>query len=59
MSQYAILVVGPEQAGAPIAGFDAQIAAICRFYGAALVTRNIDDFSRIGLTLTDPWLSDA
>ena len=42
-----------------MAGFEAQIAAICRFYGAALVTRNIDDFSRIGLTLTDPWLSDA
>lgn len=58
-SQYALIVVEREQAGAPIAGFDAQIAAICRSYDAALVTRNTDDFSRIGLTLIDPWLSDA
>lgn len=58
-SQYALVVVERQQAGAPIAGFDAQIAAICRCHDAALATRNIDDFSQIGLTLIDPWLSEG
>lgn len=53
--QYGAVVVEREQVGAPIAGFDAQIAAICRSRRAALATRNIDDFSRLGLDLVDPW----
>lgn len=52
---YADVVVEREHAGAPIAGFDAQIAAICRSRGAALATRNTVDFSRLGLALIDPW----
>lgn len=52
---YADVVVEREHAGAPIAGFDAQIAAICRSHRASLATRNIDDFSRLGLDLIDPW----
>ena len=55
---YADVIVAREQAGAPIAGFDAQIAAICRSHRAALATRNTDDFSRLGLDLIDPWLTD-
>lgn len=55
--QYADVVVEREHAGAPIAGFDAQIAAICRSRRAALATRNTDDFSRLGLDLIDPWLT--
>jgi toxin FitB len=55
--QYADVVIEREHAGAPIAGFDAQIAAICRSRGAALATRNTDDFSRLGLDLFDPWLT--
>lgn len=54
---YADVVVEREQAGAPIAGFDAQIAAICRSRRAALATRNTDDFGRLGLDLIDPWLT--
>jgi predicted nucleic acid-binding protein len=57
--QYADVVVVREQAGAPIAGFDAQIAAICRSHRALLATRNTDDFSRLGLDLIDPWLTDT
>ncbi len=55
---YADIVVERERehAGAPVAGFDAQIAAICRSRGAVLATRNTDDFSRLGLDLVDPWL---
>jgi toxin FitB len=58
-NQYADIVIERERAGAPIAGFDAQIAAICRFHRAALATRNTDDFIRLGLDLVDPWLTDT
>lgn len=54
--QYANVVVERERAGAPITGFDAQIASICRSHVAALATRNTEDFSRLGLDLIDPWL---
>lgn len=54
---YADIVVEREHAGVPIAGFDAQIAAICRSHRVALVTRNTDDFEQLGLDLIDPWLA--
>ncbi|HVA44581.1 MAG TPA: type II toxin-antitoxin system VapC family toxin [Acidimicrobiales bacterium] len=53
--QYADVVVERERAGAPISGFDAQIAAICRTHRAALATRNIGDFDHLGLNLLNPW----
>lgn len=56
---YADVVVERERSGAPIAGFDAQIAAICRSHRAALATRNTQDFARLGLDLVDPWLTGA
>jgi toxin FitB len=56
-SVYADIVVGREQAGVPIAGFDAQIASICKVHRAALATRNTNDFLRLGLELIDPWLT--
>ena len=52
---YADIVVQREHAGAPISGFDAQIAAICRAHGAALATRNTRDFVGLGLDLCNPW----
>jgi predicted nucleic acid-binding protein len=52
---YADVVVEREQAGTPISGFDAQIAAICRLHGAVLATRNTADFDHLGLALCDPW----
>ncbi len=42
--------------GRPIAEFDAQIAAIARSRGAALATRNVDDFEGCGVRLVNPWL---
>lgn len=53
--RYAGIVVEREHAGSPIAGFDAQIAAICRSRPAALATRNTNDFIGLGLDLIDPW----
>ncbi|WP_239332004.1 type II toxin-antitoxin system VapC family toxin [Frankia sp. CiP3] len=56
---YADVVVERERAGAPISGFDAQIAAICRSHDAVLATRNTNDFTGLGLELVDPWSADA
>jgi predicted nucleic acid-binding protein len=53
--EYAQVVVGRDRAGVPISGFDAQIAAICRTRGAALATRNTQDFTGTGVELVDPW----
>ncbi len=39
----------------PIAGFDAQIAAIAYSRGAALATRNVADFADCGITVVSPW----
>lgn len=43
--EYADVVVARARGRAPISGFDAQIAAICRHHRAALATRNINDFT--------------
>jgi len=43
------------RAGRPISHFDAQSAAIARFTGAAIATRNVADFDGCGVTLVDPW----
>jgi predicted nucleic acid-binding protein len=40
---------------APIAEFDAQIAAIARSRGAILATRNTADFEGCGVRLVNPW----
>jgi toxin FitB len=53
--RYSTLVADRGRAGPPITGFDAQIAAICLSYGAALATRNIKDFQDTGVELLNPW----
>jgi toxin FitB len=52
---FAHLTADRERMGRPISQFDAQIAAIARTCGAALATRNIDDFEACGLHLINPW----
>jgi len=54
---YARIARRRDEAGLPIGGFDAQIAAICRARGAALATRNVKDFLETGVEVTDPWRS--
>lgn len=56
--QYAVVANAREQAGAPIDGFDAQIASVCRVYEAALATRNGRDFEDTGVVIIDPWSHD-
>ncbi len=52
---YADIVASRERDGRPISMADAQIAAICRCYGAALATRNVADFQEVGIHVVDPW----
>lgn len=53
--EYARIVSDRDRAGAPIDGFDAQIASICRTHDAALATRNVKDFEGTGIDVVDPW----
>jgi hypothetical protein len=54
---YARIAAERRRAGRPISHFDAQIAAIARVSGAALETRNVEDFERCGIELVNPWSS--
>lgn len=54
-TQYALVVTAREEAGSPIDGFDAQIAAICRTHEAGLATRNVKDFLGTAVDVIDPW----
>jgi predicted nucleic acid-binding protein len=52
---YSEIVAQRDRQGAPIGGYDAQIAAICRTRGARLATRNTKDFEGTGVALINPW----
>jgi len=41
----------------PIAAADAMIAAICLDRGWQLATRNVQDFSDLGIDVLDPWVT--
>jgi len=49
-------IAGSRRAlGRPMAQWDAQIAAIAHSRGAALATRNTNDFEHCGIRVVDPW----
>ena len=52
---YATIAAESRAAGRGISQFDCQIAAIARARGAALATRNADDFVGCGLEIVNPW----
>lgn len=52
---YARIAAERRRAGRPISQFDAQISAIARSTGAAIATRNTDDYEGFGVKLIDPW----
>jgi toxin FitB len=49
------LVVGLFDEGRPIGELDAQIAAIAHAHGAAIATRNVEDFADCGVRVVSPW----
>lgn len=57
---YARVVADRRRAGIPIATADAVIAASCLAAEVSLLaTRNVADFTGIGLRLADPWTASA
>jgi predicted nucleic acid-binding protein len=52
---FAQLVAARRSRGLPIGEFDAQIAAIARTHGYAVVTRNVSDFAHCGVEIINPW----
>ena len=44
-----------RRTGRPISDMDAQIAAIAHSRGAAVATRNVEDFANCGITVISPW----
>ncbi len=53
--RYAEIVAVRRRAGRPIGGMDALVAAIALDSGATLATRDIHDFTDLGLDLVNPW----
>jgi len=52
---FADLAAARRRLGRPIAEFDAQIASIASAHGAAVATRNVDDFADCGINVISPW----
>ena len=54
-SEYGRVAAKRQSAGHPMGQMDAMIAAIALIHGGALATRNIRDFSDLGLELINPF----
>jgi toxin FitB len=52
---FAEIAAARRRAGRPIGQFDCQIAAIARWNGAAIATRDLNDFADCGVELINPW----
>ena len=53
--EYADIVASRTRLGRPISVEDAQIAAIVRANNASVVTRNVNDFEAINVTIINPF----
>jgi predicted nucleic acid-binding protein len=53
--EYAYVLTERRKLGQEVEFPDAQIAAIARVHSATLATRNVKDFSGVGLDVVDPW----
>ena len=53
--EFPAIAAGRRAQGRPIAGLDAQIAAVARSRNALLATRNTADFEGCGVRLANPW----
>jgi len=52
---YAEIAAARRAAGKPIMDADCQIAAISRARGAAIATRNVNDFEGCSVDVINPW----
>ena len=54
--EYADIRATRQTIGRPVKDHhDLQMAAIARFYGMAIATRNVRDFEYVGLEIINPW----
>jgi predicted nucleic acid-binding protein len=54
-SEYGRIAAKRQRAGRPIGQLDAMIASIAVVRGSTLATRNVNDFSDLGLDLINPF----
>ncbi|MFI2338398.1 type II toxin-antitoxin system VapC family toxin [Nocardia rhamnosiphila] len=52
---YGRIVATRRRIGRPIGYADAQIAAICLVNDCPVATRNVKDFTDLGITIINPW----
>ena len=52
---FAAIAARRRRLGRPISEFDAQMAAIAHSRGAAIATRNVDDFADCDIRVISPW----
>lgn len=55
VAHFARVVAVRRQAGSPIEGFDALIAAMTLAAGAQIATRDVSGFAGCSLTIVNPW----
>lgn len=55
--QWGRVVAQSEAIGRPIRSMDAFLAATAIQRDLTMVTRNVSDFARLGLSITNPWTS--
>jgi predicted nucleic acid-binding protein len=53
--RWGVLEAQRQLAGRPLNVPDGQIAATALEHGLTLVTRNVKDFDRLGITIFNPW----
>lgn len=56
---YGRCVATRRRIGRPIGYADAQIAAICLVSDCPVATRNVEDFTDLGITIINPWEPDT
>ena len=53
--EWGAMVGRSEQSGRPLSAMDSLIAALSRYHGCKLVTRNEADFAGLGIPVLNPW----
>ena len=55
MLEWGALVATAEKSGRTLPAVDSLLAAVTRYHGCVLVTRNEKDFEGIGISVINPW----
>lgn len=52
---WGVIMARGQKAGLTLGSMDAFVAATAETHALTLVTRNVKDFERLGISLLDPW----